>query len=68
MLWLSFGIVEITGRIPFDFFPRLSETSCWYHLKKGSDVTNEISSATLLETSLEVTSEASSLDNCNIFI
>ena len=38
------------------------------NLKKGSDVTNEISSATLLETRLEVTSEASSLDNCNIFI
>ena len=38
------------------------------NLKKGSDVTNEISSVTLLETSLEVTSEASSLVDCNIFI
>ena len=37
-------------------------------LKKGSDVTNEISSVALLETRLEVTSEASSLVDCNIFI
>ena len=32
------GDIEVIGRIPFDFFPRLSETSCWYHLKKSSDL------------------------------
>ena len=30
-----FGMVDIIGRIPCAFFPKLSETSCWYHLKRS---------------------------------
>ena len=32
------GIVDIKGNIPLDFFPKLSATSCWYHLKRLSDL------------------------------
>ena len=39
---MSLGKLEITGKSPFDFFPKLSAINCWYHLNKSSELIRKI--------------------------